>query len=107
MPATTLSLGTPETLRLPAGGSIERELPFSHELLVGEPLGNYQAFVDLREATNAAILKSNPELADLIKKIDEAMKNRQGGKGGKGGEGKGKGEAKAKGEKPAEAPAAK
>jgi hypothetical protein len=64
----------------------------------------------VREATSAAILKSNPELADLLKKVDEAMKNRQGGKGG---EGKGKGapgkggEGKGKGEKPADAPAAK
>ena len=48
----------------------------------------------VREATNAAILKSNPELADVLKKADEAMKNRQGGKGGKGGEGKGKPEGK-------------
>jgi hypothetical protein len=47
----------------------------------------------VREATNAAILKSNPELADVLKKADEAMKNR-GGKGGKGGEGKGKPEGK-------------
>jgi hypothetical protein len=59
----------------------------------------------VREATNAAIIKADPSLADIIKKADEAMKNRQGGKGGKGGEGKGKGEGK--GEKPAEAPAAK
>ncbi len=55
-----------------------------------------KAFQAVREATNAAILKSNPELADVLKKADEAMKNRQGGKGGKG-----------KGEKPADAPAAK
>lgn len=47
----------------------------------------------VREATNAAILKSNPELADVLKKADEAMKAR-GGKGGKGGEGKGKPEGK-------------
>lgn len=57
----------------------------------------------VREATNAAILKSNPELADVLKKADEAMKNR----GGKGGEGKGKGKGEGKGEKPADAPAAK
>jgi hypothetical protein len=54
----------------------------------------------VREATNAAIIKADPSLADIIKKADEAMKNRQGGKGGKG---KGEG----KGEKPADAPAAK
>ncbi|MEY4271164.1 MAG: hypothetical protein RL250_30 [Verrucomicrobiota bacterium] len=52
-----------------------------------------KAFQAVREATNAAILKSNPELADVLKKADEAMKAR-GGKGGKGGEGKGKPEGK-------------
>jgi hypothetical protein len=41
----------------------------------------------VREATNAAIIKKDPTLADVVKKIDEAMKNR-GGKGGKGGKGK-------------------
>jgi hypothetical protein len=50
----------------------------------------------VREATNAAILKANPELAEIVKKAEEAMKNGfgKGGKGGKGGEGKGKPEGK-------------
>jgi hypothetical protein len=59
VPFTEPSLGPAETLVLPAGGSVERELPFSHELLVGEPFGAYQAFVDLRETTNALRVPSN------------------------------------------------
>ncbi len=50
-----------------------------------EEAGKARAAV--REATNAAIIKKDPTLADVVKKIDEAMKNR-GGKGGKGGKGK-------------------
>lgn len=67
-----------------------------------------KAYTAVREATNAAIIKADPSLAEVIKKADEAMKNRQpgqGGQGGKGGKG-GKG-GEAKGEKPADAPAAK
>ena len=70
-------------------------LPASGSYSLTGPLLSRVAFA----ATNAAILKSNPELADVLKKAEEAMKAR----GGKGGEGRGKG----KGEKPADAPAAK
>ena len=57
---TEPSLGATETVVLPAGGSVEREVPFSHELFVGEPFGTYQVFVDLRETTNALRVPSNP-----------------------------------------------
>ncbi len=60
VPASEPLLGAAETLVLPAGGSVERDLPFSHELLVGEPLGDYQVFADLRETTNALRVPSNP-----------------------------------------------
>ncbi len=60
VPFTEPQLGAAETLRIPAGSSVERDVPFSHELLVGEPLGGYQVFVDLRETTNALRVPSNP-----------------------------------------------
>ena len=60
VPFTEPQLGALETLRIPAGGSVEREIPFSHELLVGEPVGLYQTFVDLREAAGALRVPSNP-----------------------------------------------
>jgi len=59
-PLSKPELGATEMLRLPAGGSAEREIPLSHELLVGESLGAYQAFVDLRETTNSPRVPSNP-----------------------------------------------
>ncbi|NBX34064.1 hypothetical protein EBR16_01665 [bacterium] len=52
-----------------------------------------KAYKALNDAVNAAIVKAHPELADVVKKAQEAMANR-GGKGGKGGEGKGKPEGK-------------
>ncbi|MFM8468822.1 MAG: hypothetical protein ACKODH_02450, partial [Limisphaerales bacterium] len=58
-PAAAPQFGTPETLRIPGGSSVEREVPFNHELLVGEPLGSYQAFIDLREVPNAPRVPSN------------------------------------------------
>lgn len=51
-----------------------------------------KAYKALGEAVNAAIVKAHPELAEVVKKAQEAQANR-----GKGGEGKGKG----KGEAPA------
>lgn len=60
VPFTEPQLGATETIRIPAGGSVEREVPFSHDLLVGEPFGSYRVFLDLREATNALRVPSNP-----------------------------------------------
>lgn len=60
VPASEPPLGAAETLVIPAGGSVEREIPFSHELFVGEPFGTYQVFVDLRETTNTLRVPSNP-----------------------------------------------
>lgn len=60
VPFAEPQLGAPESLFFPAGTHVEREIPFSHELLVGEPLGGYQVFVDLRETTNALRVPSNP-----------------------------------------------
>ena len=71
-----------------------------------------KAYQAVREATAVAILKADPSLAEVLKKVEEAMKNRQPGPGGKGGEGKGgegkgklggAGKSKGKGEKPADA----
>ncbi len=50
VPPSEPSLGAAETVVIPSGGSVERDLPFSHELLVGEPFERYQIFVDLRES---------------------------------------------------------
>ncbi|MEN9574119.1 MAG: hypothetical protein RL514_1974 [Verrucomicrobiota bacterium] len=60
VPASEPQLGAAETLVLPVGGTVEREVPFSHELFVGELLGAYQVFADLRETTNALRVPSNP-----------------------------------------------
>ena len=60
VPFTEPSLGEAASVLIPGGASVEREVPFSHELLVGEPLGSYQVFVDLRETTNALRVPSNP-----------------------------------------------
>ncbi len=60
VPASEPQLGPTESLLVPSGGFVEREIPFSHELLVGEPLGSYQIFVDLRESANALRVPSNP-----------------------------------------------
>jgi hypothetical protein len=60
VPFTEPQLGAAESLRIPSGGSVEREVPFSHELLVGEPLGSYQVFIDLRETSNTVRVPSNP-----------------------------------------------
>ena len=71
MPFTEPQLGAAEILRLPAGGSVEREISFSHELLVGEPLGDYQVFVDLRETTNTLRVPSNP--IPVVWQLDRAV----------------------------------
>ncbi len=60
VPLSEPSLGATESLVIPAGGSVEREIPFGHELLVGEPFGSYQLFVDLRETSNTLRIPSNP-----------------------------------------------
>jgi len=60
IPLSEPRLGEAESLVIPAGGSVDREVPFSHELLVGEPFGSYRAFVDLRETTNSLRVPSNP-----------------------------------------------
>ncbi|MBI5801184.1 MAG: hypothetical protein HZA92_10760 [Verrucomicrobia bacterium] len=60
LPASEPQLGAAETLVIPSGGAVERELAFSHELLVGEPFSAYQVFADLREITNALRVPSNP-----------------------------------------------
>ncbi|NBV24465.1 MAG: hypothetical protein EBS05_21420 [Proteobacteria bacterium] len=60
VPASEPNLGAAESLIVPSGGTVEREIPFSHELLVGEPFGSYQVFVDLRETTNALRVPSPP-----------------------------------------------
>lgn len=60
VPASEPQLGTDETLRIPAGGYVEREVPFSHEFFVGESFGTYQIFVDLRETAGALRVPSNP-----------------------------------------------
>jgi len=96
---------TPEVKKAQEAATAAREKAAKAEDKEAARAEAQKAFQAVREATNAAILKSNPELADVLKKADEAMKNRQGGKGPRG-EGKGKGEAP-KGEKPADAPAAK
>lgn len=59
VPFTDPQLGAPESLFIPAGSHVERDVPFGHELLVGEPFGAYQVFVDLRETTNALRVPSN------------------------------------------------
>jgi len=59
VPFTEPDLGPAETLRIPAGGSVEREVLFSHELFVGEPFGAYQVFVDLRETSGSLRVPSN------------------------------------------------
>lgn len=58
-PATEPQLGPAESMVIAPGGSVEREIPFSHELLVGEPFGSYQVFVDVRETTNALRVPSD------------------------------------------------
>lgn len=60
VPLSEPQLGTTESLLIPSGGTVEREVPFSHELLVGEPFGSYQVFVDLRESASALRVPSNP-----------------------------------------------
>ena len=50
LPLSEPSLGTPETLVIPSGGTVERAVPFSHDLMVGEPFGQYSVFMDLRES---------------------------------------------------------
>ncbi|MBK9138364.1 MAG: hypothetical protein IPM17_06300 [Verrucomicrobia bacterium] len=45
--------GNYEAIRLPAGGSFEREIPLRAEQLEGEALGLYRLFVDLAAGTNA------------------------------------------------------
>ncbi len=60
VPASEPLLGATEALLIPPGGSVERDVPFSHELFVGEPLGRYQVFVDLRETSSALRVPSNP-----------------------------------------------
>ena len=60
VPASEPPLGAAETLVLPAGGTVERAVHFSHELFVGEPLGTYQVFADLRETTGTLRVPSNP-----------------------------------------------
>lgn len=60
MPASEPQLDTAETLVIPSGGSVERTVALSHELLVGEPFSAYQVFTDLRETTNDLRVPSNP-----------------------------------------------
>ena len=60
VPASESSLGAMETLVIPPGSSVERDVPFSHELLVGEPFGTYQVFADLRESSAALRVPSDP-----------------------------------------------
>lgn len=60
VPASEPRLGATESLGIPAGGFVEREVSFSHELFVGEPLSAYQVFVDLRETGSALRVPSNP-----------------------------------------------
>ncbi len=60
VPASEPQLGAAESLLIPSGGYVEREVPFTHELFVGEPFGSYQVFVDLRETTAALRVPSNP-----------------------------------------------
>lgn len=60
VPFSEPQLGAAESLRIPAGSRVEREIPFSHELLMGELVGHYQAFVDLRETAHALRVPSNP-----------------------------------------------
>ncbi|MEQ2008422.1 MAG: hypothetical protein ABMA26_16700 [Limisphaerales bacterium] len=60
VPLSEPALGDTESLLIPGGASVEREVPFSHELLVGEQFGSYQVFVDLRETTSALRVPSNP-----------------------------------------------
>ncbi len=60
VPSTEPPLGPAESLVIPPGGSVERDVPFSHELFVGEPFGPYQVFVDLRETTSTLRVPSNP-----------------------------------------------
>jgi hypothetical protein len=97
---------TPEVKKAQEAATAAREKAAKAEDKEAARAEVMKAMQAVREATNAAIIKADPSLADVIKKADEAMKNRgQGGKGPRG-EGKGKGEAP-KGEKPADAPAAK
>ncbi len=60
IPASEPQFGAAESLIIPPGSTFERELPLSHELVVGEPLGRYQIFVDLRETSGALRVPSNP-----------------------------------------------
>ena len=60
VPSSEPQFGATESLLIPAGGSVEREVPFSHELLVGEPFGSYQVFVELSESPTVLRVPSNP-----------------------------------------------
>lgn len=60
VPQSEQHLGATESLFIPSGSFVEREVSFSHELLVGEPLGSYQVFMDLRETASALRVPSNP-----------------------------------------------
>lgn len=59
LPLSEPSLGSAETVVIPAGGTVERDLPFSHELLVGEPFEHYQVFVELRETATSLRVPSD------------------------------------------------
>jgi hypothetical protein len=53
--------GQYEAIRLPAGGTLQRELSLRAEQVEGEPLGDYRVFVDLAASSEAAPrVPSNP-----------------------------------------------
>ena len=60
VPAAPPNLGTAESLVIPPGSTLERDLAITHELLNGEPLGSYQIFADLRETDHALRVPSPP-----------------------------------------------
>lgn len=60
VPASEPPLGAAETLVIPPSGTVERAVPFGHELFIGEPFGPCQVFVELREAAPALRVPSNP-----------------------------------------------